>query len=121
MSRRQPPFEIPTEITIRGKRWLVARDVDLRDSQSKHDARSRIALARSGPTRGITYPENHPHICREIHLSTHLSPWSTCTTFVHELLHACSEEKIPIVQEEKFVTDVEVPLTVALSQLTWRR
>lgn len=121
--RRGAPFEVPREIVIRGRRWLVAYDVDLSDTM--HDARSRMEL---GPgdlgvaLHGTTYPTDHPHIKREIHLSSHNNPTPRvhCSTFLHELLHACSSQVLTMPQEEKFVSDVEVPLLRALEQLNWK-
>ena len=119
---KRAPFVIPREIMIRGKRWLVAYDTDLGDD--KHDVRSRLELRKGGHLRAACYPPAHPHIEREIHMSTYSNrdPREACSTFLHELLHACSTTGvIPHKQEEAFVADVETPLLRALEQLEWKK
>lgn len=114
---KRATFHVPREITIRGKRWLVVRSHELIGEDGKHDVRSRMELERTAD--GATYPDGHPHIKREIHLASSLRGWEESVTLLHELLHACSSQPIPMNHEEKFIRDIETPLLRALEQLEW--
>lgn len=118
---RHAPFDIPRELLIRGKRWLVLLDQDLTDAP--RDVRSRIDLTAGGHL-GSTYPDGHPQFRREIHLSTkrNRDERQLASTFLHEVLHACSSQNagVSMALEEKFIYDVERPLLRVLEQLDWR-
>jgi hypothetical protein len=113
------PFLIPREITIRGKRWLVALDRDL--GNDKHDVRSRMELR--GRSLGVTYREHNDAIRREIHLSAQQSERALAQTFLHELMHACVpvSNAIPMAYEERFISSIERPLLLALEKLEWSK
>lgn len=109
-NRRPAPFLIPPVLTIRGKRWLVLHERHL--SKSDYDLAVRRDLKK---VRGQTDSNR-----REIQLARGQSPRGEAYTFLHELLHACSRDKIPSKHEEAFITDIERALLEALEQLEWR-
>jgi hypothetical protein len=117
MAKSRAPFEVPRELLIRGKRWLVVREHELSGDDAQ-DARARNQLRF---LHGVTYPSlfrRGPQ--REIHIAHHDDPRQEASTFLHELLHACSSQRVPMSREEAFVADVEQPLLRALEQLDWR-
>jgi hypothetical protein len=118
MAKPRAPFEIPRELLIRGKRWLVVREHELQPHNGTLDARARNQLSF---LEGVTYPSGFKRgPKREIHLAEHDDPRKEAATFLHELLHACSNQVIPMSREEAFIEDVDEPLLRALEQLEWR-
>lgn len=108
---REAPFEIPRELVIGGEQWLVLFDRDLEESPADFEAHLDMA-----DNLGMCLPEEH-----EIHVRTkRLSPWSIAETFLHEILHACSDGVISAKQEEAFILNVERKLLEVLKQLRWR-
>lgn len=112
VKRRKPaPFQIPRSVIIRGKRWRILRDDDPKRP------RSRVGYKRTPRGfDGIAYLD-----AREIHLREYLSPQDACLTLLHEVLHACSRQKVSKRVEERFITDVEQPMLDVLRRLRWRR
>lgn len=107
---QQVPFEFGTSILIRGRRWRIKRERDLGAS-----ARDKAAKRELRTCRGVCYPDK-----REIHLAVDYRPRAEASTLLHELLHACSRDRIPTRLEERFIADIERALLQALEQLKWR-
>lgn len=102
------PFKIPEEIVIDNRRWKIIREDKLQTStvpKAKKDIKGYL---------GLTHRDH-----REIHLRKHSNPLLEASTFLHELMHACSDECLDYRDEEKFIRGLEAPLLAALSQLEW--
>lgn len=96
---KRAPFAIPGSIKIRGKRWQIYRDCDMTGED------------------GFTFRPK-----RKIKLRRGQSQWEEASTFIHELLHACSNcQAAPAHYEEAFIREVEKALLGALAQLKWRK
>lgn len=106
---REAPFIVPPIVTVRGRRWIVLREHHLGDSDYDTAVKRDLKKARGECDMSR----------REIHLARGQSPRGEASTFLHELLHACSRGRISVAQEEKFVHDVERALLDALEQLEW--
>jgi hypothetical protein len=102
---------MPATIRVRGRRWLVLRETDLSDSPRDRAAREELKSCR-----GITHTDR-----REIHLGRHASARALASTFLHELMHACSRDRTCSCNEEAFISDIEGALLDALEQLHWAR
>lgn len=106
---REAPFIVPPILTVRGRRWIVLRENHLGSSDYDVAVKRDLKNARGECDMGR----------REIHLARGQSPRGEASTFLHELIHACSRGRVPIKHEEKFVHDIERALLDALEQLEW--
>lgn len=106
------PFEIPPTVTIRRRVWRILRECDLDTSK----------LGGNNARRGLKGNHGRAYLdLREIHLAEHSSPRAEASTFLHELMHACSHQTTPMKHEEGFILDIERSLLDALASLRWRK
>ncbi len=99
-------FQIPKKIKIK-KSWWKVKFTDELSNKYKKELKG---------FHGLTWFR-----LKEIHLCNEQSQRQAASTFLHELLHACSNDAISERAEEKFIRDVEPNLLKVLSQLKWRK
>lgn len=106
-------FIIPDRVKIRGRWWLVKRNNDIDGLGDEVVAGHPVIPEKLD---GVTDPK-----LKVIQLSRRIfnSGRPERATFLHEAMHACSKQKIPMAYEEKLIADVEDPLLNLLESLEW--
>lgn len=105
-------FTIPDRVKIRGRWWLVKRNNDI---DGMHAEQVAGHPTKPEPLLGLMLPK-----VKVIQLSRRIyGTRDERVTFLHELVHACSHQKIPMAYEERLLSDVDNPLLNALESLEW--